>query len=417
MTLNMLPLNWLIRFMEHSLLTKWLKPLWLLTFWIGILPDWCQPIAKGKLVKVASSVAVVISACFSVFCTCSQLFETIVAAKVAINFRAIIIPMFSSILAVSSCAYLLDFIYLSRKFVAFFKNWSLLDRQDNIGKYSLAYSKAAIRIFMTLNFAILISSFPAIGIAVNIFPDERFLMAFYSICRESLAISMITFLEVIKMVYFVVPIMLSDIVPTFTFYHGSLIVRGLTKQLENYSNMIAYNMAQTKVASTVNHLAHLDLEVQLKNIWSQYEVLRKLVGKANKLFGAILLVSHSAGFFAICSLTYAILSQVRTLELTSLALYIFILAYCIMRVVYPILMQDRLKQSFNQLKSTLTVFLSDHWLSLTDGERFIATTMLNRFQEGSLIASPLGLYNIERSLLLSFLSLTVSYIIILLQTP
>lgn len=87
----------------------------------------------------------------------------------------------------------------------------------------------------------------------------------------------------------------------------------------------------------------------------------------------------------------------------------------IFRLVSTIVICSRLYTAGQHLQSKLSRFLAMKWFHLKPCERQFFTTFLLRVQDRETAASPLGLYLIRPSILLTLLSLLITYLIVLLQ--
>lgn len=87
----------------------------------------------------------------------------------------------------------------------------------------------------------------------------------------------------------------------------------------------------------------------------------------------------------------------------------------IFRLTSTIILCSRLHIAGDHLQSKMSQFLAQKWFLLQPCERQFLTAFLLRVQDRGTAASPLGLYSIRPSTLLTLLSIWITYLIVLLQ--
>jgi len=92
--------------------------------------------------------------------------------------------------------------------------------------------------------------------------------------------------------------LLLDVVPILVYYHSK-------KQIE----AIAMDIKMMDKFEENNHISK-----SLDFLWSRYEILRKLLQRADKIFGPLILVSHGLAFFIICTSVYSVLNFIKNPE-------------------------------------------------------------------------------------------------------
>lgn len=89
----------------------------------------------------------------------------------------------------------------------------------------------------------------------------------------------------------------------------------------------------------------------------------------------------------------------------------------ILRLVFSIFMMAKIPKECDSLSTTLIHLSNSQYQLLADKEeRQAMKTFVNRLQGGGLFANPAGFYSITPSILLTMLSLVVTYSVIMLQT-
>ena len=163
---------------------------------------------------------------------------------------------------------------------------------------------------------------------------------------------------------------------------------------------------------------------RIKQIWCRFENLSSLVNRANKIFGPMIIINHGVSLFSLCctvySLFYWIQSQGKVDAATQYVPWQGLLLYLLVllpRIIFSIYLMSELKKRSNSLTGAVTKLLAFRCNFSGKEERCNIKAFLNRLQFAGLSACPGGFYHITPSVLLNLLSLTVSYTIILLQSP
>ena len=247
-------------------------------------------------------------------------------------------------------------------------------------------------------------------------PDEPFLLSHHPILTEMLTSPVLCFIHVESMFIFIIATALAEMLPVFVYYHGVLAVRSLEQHVRHHFKF-QVSIRPIKSSQVANLFADQTIfEDQLKLVWTQMEKIRGFVGRANQMFGPLIFISHGCTFVFACSLTYFVLRNINTSPASELFKLILIALTNVARLIVPVLVMDRLPRSCRQFQASLSEQLGENWFLLTENERSIVSTFLNRAQNSCMSVTPSDLYGVNRSLLLSMLSLTVTYIVILLQS-
>jgi len=116
-----------------------------------------------------------------------------------------------------------------------------------------------------------------------------------------------------------------------------------------------------------------------------------------------------------CVLSYTVLSRIGRADIEAIYLIDLVaLIFFVVRFTIPVLMMAHLRTGFSRLRNAGVGVLVNND---TNPENVNKTTIfLTEIKESQSAARPLNLYDITSSTLLSFASLTVSYIIFLLQS-
>jgi len=129
-----------------------------------------------------------------------------------------------------------------------------------------------------------------------------------------------------------------------------------------------------------------------------------------------MLIGHGLKLVMICSLIHSTLYYLNSLDTLNIVMHLVNALFFTLRLGSCVLMASELHHSSRQLKARLSLLASRYWSLMTKDEKYIILAFTSRLKSTALAASPWELYTIDRGLLLRILSLTVTYIVILLQS-
>jgi len=208
-----------------------------------------------------------------------------------------------------------------------------------------------------------------------------------------------TFMSFLFMVVFLTIV---DVVPVMVYFHAAKMIEALKIRLESRLNENQVN----------NYEA-------IHPIWSHFEKLRVLIHRADNLFGPMIIFNHGVNFFIICAITFSILNafamgSVRN-EFEQFPVYLIGLFFFAGRLLLTVHLMLEVHSSAEKLLSTLACLSTQHWKYFDEKGHRILHSFLCRLQNVQLAVCPSGFYKITPSILLTMLSLIISYTIILLQ--
>jgi hypothetical protein len=198
---------------------------------------------------------------------------------------------------------------------------------------------------------------------------------------------------------------LCDLVPSLIFYIAGKALNSIEQELIDHFDSIP-----SKVLSP----SPTEFSIRLRQTWFKYESVLDLVDEVNRIFGAMMFFDHGIKFFLICTLTFTSLSSFKEPNLDTMASASAALTF-IFRLIACLLLASQLNKSSYDLKATASLLLSRNYHQMTKKERGDFVLIVGRLHSHPLAARPLGLYSIETSILLTVLSLTISYVIVLVQ--
>ena len=244
-------------------------------------------------------------------------------------------------------------------------------------------------------------------------PDASFFLSHYPTLRETLTIPVVLAIHII--IHNLVWIMFSllDLVPGIVFYCAGKHIQSIEQQLkEDFETLLLHTSEIHPISFISNKEAGLIIEFcnRLRQTWFKYAELVDLVGTANRTFGILMLIDHGIQFFLNCTFIFMLLLSSKDLEFDKVTITGTAIGMRL-RFTTGLLQAAHLHSSSTNLKATASSLLSQHCYKMTKEEREVHLLLINRLWDHQLSACPLGqLYCVPNSILLTILSLTVSYI-------
>ncbi len=318
---------------------------------------------------------------------------------------------------------MLSYILNRKAYVTFFQDWARLEPK--------IYSSKNIHHFVYSSY-ILITVTSCTTYIIDIFyhPKDSYLLSSYPILLNALKFPTLATIHIIAIILQWIFFSLNDLVPAFVFYHQSLAINSLDKDLVAFFCNIytSHNIPNKDTPSLIGSQITMikeeqDLSMSIRHLWTRYENLALMVGRANQLFGRLIFVGHGSILFMMCILLYETLHHLTydfsstsygSVKMgsfvTNLIVYTFRLTSCT-------LLTARVHQNSVKMRNTMNWYLSQYLEMIPIKDRDVLVLFNSRLQQqDTLAASPLDLYNITSSTLLSVLGIIGSYVAILLQS-
>jgi len=222
-----------------------------------------------------------------------------------------------------------------------------------------------------------------------------YLMSYYPILRDILTIPLIVALHLTAIFIGAIHFTLSNLVPAWTFYHCGIMLESLACKVESHT------------------FKKNDKNFDIKIIKHRFQNVCRLTERANKLFGYLIVGNHLTILSMTCTLSYNMLSGIGGGGRGTFIYLLSLITY-IGHFTVPVLMTAHLRTGFHRLRNAVVgVLNAENSKEEMRGAKLFLTTMEVSQQSA---ARPLNLYDITPSTLLYFASLTVSYVIVLLQS-
>ena len=393
-------------------LEKSLSPLWKWTYYIGFTFDWCRRIPnQSRLSIIIRCLVIFFSFVFQVYAISFSIYDL---CRVVINpekkFRDVVLK--TIVLGDRPLVLYVWFYFLRYRadIQTFFSDWGRMEEKFTKGFDSATIKRTVIiiySVYYTYGFLFL---FVFVGIfttstspisasddwIINYYPD-LVLNTPYTIFVRLIPPVSITFVTVF--------FPLIDILPAIVYCHAAKLVEAMRWDVRD----LITNVSGNKVSKS-DHVY---------NLWSRFETLTFLVDRADRLFGGIIIICHGILFFCTCTIVYSLLNTIKNPSddgLNTLPLYLTCLFQYPSRLLFSVCFLSKLNDSSAKLRSAVAYLSHRLERSSDKEERRIMRSFYNRLKETKLAACPSGFYKVKSSVLLTLLSLIVSYTIILLQT-
>jgi 7tm Chemosensory receptor len=389
------------------MLTDALRPFSKLTYWCGVLPDWCCSSERHLLSRVINTIGILCSMITMLILAAYETFQLCVEVKRMNSIHSIMVNLLWFSIYPVAITVQLRYLICRKRMMDFFQNFRQLERQPLILQYPARYSwicGIAIVSYMILT----IGSVAATS-EVIFNQNSSVFMTHHAILCDLFTPTGLGLFHVAACVYTGILGILMDVVPALIFYHSALALKSL-------ESAILQHFVFTKLRRTSKSVKYDWIRLEFDKLWLQYEDIRTVVDQANRLFGLVVLLKDGVYFLATCILTYMVFYRLKSLETNYLFIAIYAASVYSFRSVMSTLMAAQLHQSWRQLSATFSSLISRNWTLLTDEERKMAEVMMNCVQTNRLIARPCDLYDVNYTFLLRVLSFTATYVIIILQS-
>ena len=419
-------------------LDETLRPLWKLTHYCGILLDWCRPISKNnRRFYTAIRFIWLILLFILLFAIFSfELMQLVRGIETTPNIHAMIQNILWSVPILVGFIIQEQFLRRRREFLRFFKDWRELEieiiqlNRDCV----MCKSRKMHLVMYAIHAGLSIAGMIALGLDIFIRPQAPYLISTYKTIRDTLPPLIICFIHLTPIWFSLTFLMIGDLVPSFTYYHTALAVDCLEKNVFKYfskrfskGNTLSIKALANKLhnqdvsyCKTLPESSPTELDFFIHMIWSSYDNIDRTVNRANSLFGTFWICSQGMSIFIITTLLYSFFyhldDALKTRSFEKILPFVMNFVGLTFRLISSTLISSHLYQVAIKFRMTLNYLLTKHWFQLRKQDRDLLRSFLARLSTDPLVASPVGLYNITPSILLSVLGLVVSYVIVLLQS-
>lgn len=330
-----------------------------------------------------------------------------------------------------------QFLRYRREFLRFFKDWRALEIEiAQLNPDCVMCQSRGMHLTMYAIHAVMsIAGLIALGLDIFNHPEAPYLISTYQIVRETIPPPLICLIHLTPVAFTFIFLIIADLVPSFTYYHAALAVNCLEKNMVTFCSKHVSNNRVLSLKSLANkQLSSKDLDYRktlpetspyeldgyVHLIWKKYDNIDRMVNRANSLFGTFWVCSQGVILFMITALLYSVFyyldDALKMQSIDQILPYLLNFVEFTFRLISGTLISSHLHKRTIQFRGTLNRLLNQHWDQLSKPDRELLRSFLSRLSTDHLVASPLDLYNITPSILLSVLGLVVSYVIVLLQS-
>jgi len=412
-------------------LKETLRPLWILTCKSGILLDWiriddnkAKIIADKKTNRILFPLRCV--TIFLVFITFLmigyfELYQLLTGINKMIHISSIIPNLLWFVPIPIGIVTMTSFIFNRGKYLKFFDDWEHVETElsSTFRTKAKCNKKVHYRVMYAVYMILGITSLVTIGIDMIKEPDSSYLLSSLPFMTRLIPMPFLVGIQLLVIYCFWIQQTTVDLVPAFVYYHISLALGRLESDLHTLFDL--QSSGGKFISTGLFKIEREDFNASVLHLWSRYENIAVMVGRANRLFGVpVLIAAHGLTLFMICTLTYSTFHSLKdfieNLDVVFVS-HAMTLLVCIFRLISCTLFSAKLNDRSVQLRNTLAWSLSQHWNRIpTIQDREMLVVINGRLHQDPLTASPLGLYDIKYSTLLTILGLVASYVIILLQS-
>lgn len=378
-------------------LERSLRPLWGISYYGCVLFDWCCKIPNKSrssvvLHYIGISASVFILTTSTVFQSTQLVLEM---AKPNSTIHSVIPNLIWFCDYPAALLTALTLLVRRTELLSFFTDWARLEQQAVLIPNKIPYERLYRFLYwcygnMTLGLL------GGIFLIVLIQMEASYLLSHYPLAVEILSFYGVIALQLVSVLFGWFFVTLADLVPSWTFYHAGRLLESLSLEFQDYC---------LKLPTGVK-------TYDLQRLFNRYEKVSKLTDRANQLFGWMILVNQIVLFFMNCVLIYTVLSTLREPDWMTLIIGSGTFVYSF-RLVTTNLLTARLVPSHEKLKNSVLTLLISKSIGPEDKKLF---TLFSHRMNNPMAAKPLGLYHIGPSTLVTIASLTVSYVIVLLQS-
>nr|CAH0100635.1 unnamed protein product [Daphnia galeata] len=423
-------------------LDETLRPLWKLTYYCGILLDWCLPISKNSFRIFKAVRYVLITFLFSLLLavTSFELIQLLLETGKASNIHAIIPHFLWFVPLLLAVVIHLHSLRRRKEFLNFFKDWRQLEIEIahlNPNCIMCKSKKMHLRMY-AIYVIITLASVLSLGLDIFNNPEAPYLLSTYPAVRQVIPLLVIGSVHLVSIILIWILTAMGDFIPSFTYYHAALAVSCLEndvkalfdkhKDADEFCIRSRLSLLADKLNTdplmkklpSIESLILCELDIPIRRVWTRYENVGKMVSRADYLFGSFLVYGQVGNVFCMTMLVYSVLynlgDALKMRTVGPILSYILILTAVVFRFSSSVIISSQLHRSVSQFRTALNDLMSKHWNRITKGDRDLLRSFMWRIQSDPLVASPLGVYKVTPSVLLSVLSVVVSYVIVLLQS-
>ena len=384
---------------EPFLLDDFLRPIWKCLRYIGFQHGFLGPVEERRvfyILRCVSTTLIILSICNADIFQLVGLLRNI-SRKQPTN--ASVLHGILSCLFMMSLVFSLHLYWRHDNLVEFLKEWKRVETSFDL--CSNRKRKEYIVNFIRFCLMVYAMFFTMIYFWILTQPNLPIFYTSIEVLREIFGLHFLSVYGAACHFFSGITILFSNLIPGLIFYQAGCMIEDLKLELDEASPRF------------INSILPVD-ENPYRLLWKKYESIQKLVDKANELFGVIMIVNQ------FCFICFSCLSIYQLTEEPIDSLEMLLFAFSVINAILHTLgcnwLHSHLPLSCGELKKFVSVLLSEKLNLMPQDHQIYLNSFYNRLNGGELAACPLNLFTIDRSNLLSLLTLHISYTIVLLQS-
>ena len=288
-----------------------------------------------------------------------------------------------------------------QQLVDFFKDWNQLEMQFPICSNRNRTKKFVIVFYSCI---LVVITFFSVFLVVFLIalPDSSINLSQFVVVREMFGIYFLAFIQSFTDYASMIFSILCECLPAFIFYQAGCAIENLELQLQN-----------CVTPSNNYHFSHLIDENPYHVIWKRYKTIKGLVDRANQLLGVLVITNQFCLIMLNCLCLYIIIFPSEECHCDEFQVTILIPS--VLRIFWQNWTMSHAFLSCENLRNSVADVLSSQWHLLSEEHRDLLTSFLLRLNSNNIAASPLNMYTIDPSNVLTHFTLQTSYSMFLLQ--
>lgn len=377
-------------------LERSLRPIYLITYYTGILQDWCRDRHRPSrsirtLHYISTAVVFLMLSSLLIF----EIYQLGIELFKITSIHSILPNLLWICTFPPSMMVLIRYHFYRSDFLSLFEKWRRLEARlvhENAPSSFSRLSKLMVASYVLMCFGLVVGLY----LLIQGKPDASFLLSSYPLMLEWFTLPVLSIIHVVPVFFSWILLSLADLVPALIFAYSAGILNVLNSEVER-------------------HFSVGDYVQGVRRTWLRYETLSQLTDKANRLFGWLIFVDYAVKFTMICVLLYVLCLNFLKWDADSFPFLFGALSF-VFRLVACNILASRLHSESIRFKSTVSSLLSLNFIRMTGQERETVDFFLRRLEQNPLRAQILGMLEITPKMLLTMTSLITSYVIVLLQS-
>jgi hypothetical protein len=214
-------------------LAESLRPLWVTTFYLGFLPDWCVLVGRRKFTLVVNWIATFCVMLILLIMAVNQSVQLVIQYQASSNIHSMMLNVMWFFVYVNGSIINLFLMINRNQFISFFEQWQRMELKIPSRHLVICSTRNGCKIIY--GFYLFMCSFFAFSLIPFFIstPTSTVLLSHYDVVREMIPLPVIIVVHFMAVIFVNLSATLSEVVPSFTFYHAAMAVRALEQQIKH----------------------------------------------------------------------------------------------------------------------------------------------------------------------------------------